>query len=310
MSQDAGHPPQPIEIEVLCVGTAAYDLIFMVDAHPGPDDKVAATRLLRCGGGPASNAAVAVARLGGSAAFAGYLGDGAFGNTHLQELRQAGVETHLVVRGSQPTSLSSILVKPDGSRTVINYPSRPPLPADSVSFDGCRPKAMLFDGHEPYLAAQLLPLARRRRTPTILDAGSERSGAASLAASVDFLVASERFSEQVTGEADPLAAAARLNEMAPVVVITRGEKGLVWSREGQQGRMPAFAVAAVDSTGAGDTFHGAFAYGLVRGMPWEPLLRFSSAAAALCCTRMGARLGIPSLAEVEAFLAAAPGIRA
>ncbi|MDD4933727.1 MAG: PfkB family carbohydrate kinase, partial [Methylacidiphilaceae bacterium] len=85
------------------------------------------------------------------------------------------------------------------------------------------------------------------------------------------------------------------------VVITLGEQGLVWSCEGKRGRLSAFRVRCVDSTGAGDAFHGAFALGVARRMAWEDLLAFASAAGALACTRLGARAGLPTADEVDAL---------
>jgi sulfofructose kinase len=90
------------------------------------------------------------------------------------------------------------------------------------------------------------------------------------------------------------------------VIVTLGERGLIWQRNTEdgteRGSLPAFAVTAVDTTGAGDAFHGALAAGLAAGMAWLPLLRYASAAGALCCTRYGARLGIPTAAEVAGLL--------
>jgi sulfofructose kinase len=88
-----------------------------------------------------------------------------------------------------------------------------------------------------------------------------------------------------------------------VVVITLGAQGLIWRREGSEGKLPAPSVQAVDTTGAGDAFHGAYAAGLARDLPWETLLRMASVAGAACCEVLGARPGLPSAQRVEALLA-------
>jgi sulfofructose kinase len=85
------------------------------------------------------------------------------------------------------------------------------------------------------------------------------------------------------------------------VVITLGEQGLIWRRGNEQGRLSAYPVLAIDTTGAGDAFHGAFAAALAVGMDWQPLLRYASAAGALCCMQMGARLGLPDKQEHAAL---------
>lgn len=290
-------------LDVLCVGHASYDLILTVDHHPGEDEKCSASHFAACGGGPAANAAVTVARLGGKAAFAGQLGRDPQGDAHAEELDREGVLTDWIVRRSHPTPLSVILVKPDGKRTVVNHQAQtPPLPAGAVDFSCCRPKAILLDGHEPLISPPLARWARGQGIPTILDAGSVREGTLELAPRVDYLAASWKFARDFTGEKDPDDALAVLSRIAPCAVITLGEEGLVWQRGMERGRLPAFSVEAADTTGAGDVFHGAFALGLTRGQDFHSLLTYASAAGALCCRRLGARPSIPTGDEVEAFL--------
>ena len=293
-----------MEVDVLCVGHGCYDLAFLVSHHPGPDEKLFSDEPIQAGGGPAANAAVAVRRLGGSSAFFGYLGNDPFGQRHAKELEQEGVATSLLVRGDAPTPLAVCLVKPGGDRTVVNAGSATPKLDRSYAVRA-RPisaRAILFDGHEPKLSPPLAEEARRRGVPTILDAGSLHEGTRKLAESVDYLVASERYAAQATGSTDPEQALRRLAADHPCVVVTLGERGLLWSRKGEQGRLDAYPVTCVDSTGAGDAFHGAFALGAARRMEWDDLLCFASAAGALTCTRLGARQGLPSAAEVTQLL--------
>ena len=143
-----------MQVDVLCVGHASYDLVFLVPDDPRPDQKTRAAGFLQCGGGPAANAAVAVARLGGSAAFAGYLGEDRYGDKHLLELGRDGVVTDLVVRGAAPTPLSVVLVKPDGQRFLVNYrEDTEPLPEGSIDFTAITAGVVLFDGHEPEISS-------------------------------------------------------------------------------------------------------------------------------------------------------------
>ncbi|TRW89774.1 carbohydrate kinase family protein [Candidatus Methylobacter oryzae] len=284
-------------IDVLCVGHASYDLIFSVSRHPGADEKTVADDLLGCGGGPAANAAVCAARLGLTSAFASYLGRDLYGDKHLQELNDAGVNTELVVRGSSPTPLSTILVSPDGKRCLINYKGdTQALSADDApDFTDVRAKVVLFDGHEPFISLALVEKARQANIPTVLDAGSVHEGTLALMDKVDYLVCSEKFANQYAGNEHK--ALSQLAELAPVVVVTLGERGLIWQRGNEQGAVPAYPVTAVDTTGAGDAFHGAFAAALALGMDWQSILRYASAAGTLCCMKMGARLGLPSREE-------------
>ena len=293
----------PASLDVLCIGHASFDVVFGVERHPAPDEKMIASAFTGCGGGPAANAAVAVARLGGAGAFVGYLGRDAFGQQHLAELEAEGVNTVGVVQGEAPTPLSAVLAKPDGRRALVNYRAEtPPLPADAADLSHYRPAVVLLDGHEPALSERAVRHFRAQGVPIVLDAGSVHQGTERLAARVDYLVASERFAHDFTGEHDPALAADRLARHAPCAVVTCGPRGLTWRCGAAHGVLPAFPVEALDTTGAGDTFHGAFALALARGDAWPDVLRFASAAAALCCTRLGARPGLPSAAAVEDLL--------
>ena len=289
-----------MNIDVLCVGHAAYDLVFSIDHHPAADEKISATGFIGCGGGPAANAAVTVAKLGLKAAFAGYLGRDLYGDKHYQEFLDYGVHAELIRRGSSPTPLSTVLVKPDGKRALINYKGETlPLPAEAIAFSKVTPKVVLFDGHEPHLSTALLARSQREGIATVLDAGSLHDGTLALMTKVDYLVCSEKFALQYAGDAE--TALTRLAGLSPTVVITLGEKGLIWRRGQEHGVLPAFPVAAIDTTGAGDAFHGAFAAAVALGLDWPAVLRYASAAGALCCTKTGARTGLPTLEEHRAL---------
>ena len=352
--------------DVLCVGHASYDLVFSVPRHPLADEKIFADDFLACGGGPAANAAVIVARLGYQSAFAGYLGDDLCGESHFLELVREGVDTRCLVRGTEPTPLSCVLVKHDGGRALVNYKgSTRYLTEDCIDFSEINPKVVLFDGHEPLVSIPLAARARDKGIPLVLDAGSLHEGTKALMDKVDYLVASEKFAIQwledfrkclppppwpnafdtaahtgrdcrypehrevnVGAGSDPAPtpwqlgsgnpcrnngqngdvenALAHLAGLASIVVITLGERGLIWRKEGISGTFPAFPIKPVDTTGAGDAFHGAFAAGIAAGLPWDELLGYASAAGALCCQRFGARTGLALADEIRDFLAVNP----
>lgn len=288
--------------DVLCVGHASFDVTMSVPRQPVPNEKMQADALQLAGGGPAANAAVCVARLGGEAGFCGYLGRDVFGDICLDEFATESVDTSLIVRGKHPTPVSQILAKPDGTRSVVNFKGETPwLAADVIRFNE-KPKVMLFDGHEPLLSASLFKQGKAAGIMTALDAGSLHKGTDALAFEVDYLVTSSKFARQFCATDDMQAALTILADKRDNVVITLGGTGLIWSRNGETGAMPAPEVAVIDSTGAGDAFHGAFALGLARGMAWEEMLYFASRVGALTCTRLGARAGLPGASEVTALL--------
>jgi sulfofructose kinase len=286
----------PVEVDVLCVGHASYDLVYSVPHHPNEDEKMVADSFLSCGGGPAANAAVMVAKLGLKAAFVGYLGHDLYGEMHCQELRDNKVDVDRVIRGSSPTPLSMVLVKPDGKRALINYKGETkPLPENAINFSALKAKVILFDGHEPYISIPLAKAAKAQGIPTVLDAGSVHEGTLALMDKVDYLVCSEKFALQLAGDEE--TALGRMAEISPNVLITLGERGLIWQQGAMRGSLPAFSVNVVDTTGAGDAFHGAFAAAVALSMPWDEVLRYASAAGALCCTKVGARFGLPTYQE-------------
>lgn len=184
---------------------------------------------------------------------------------------------------------------------LINYKGETKaLPKGAIDFNGIKPKVILFDGHEPHVSVPLAKYAKRRGIPTVLDAGSVHEGTLALIALVDHLVCSEKFAVQLHGSIE--AAINQLAEVAPNVVITLGEHGLIWKKGESTGKLPAFPINAVDTTGAGDAFHGAYAAALAQKLAWDEVLRYASAAGALCCTKPGARLGLADPRAIQIFV--------
>ncbi|WPJ97438.1 PfkB family carbohydrate kinase [Coraliomargarita algicola] len=289
-------------IDVLCVGYACVDINFTAPHHPGTDEKVRALSMHSCGGGPASNAAVAIARLGGNAAFAGYLGSDAFGEAHLRELIEAGVQSSGIHRAAAPTPVAAVTIKPDGQRSIIDYRAPSALaPDDSISLHSSPARVLLVDGHQPLLSLKLVDEARSLGIPSVLDAGSINDGTQLLYNKVDYLITSEKFARQFSGEDAPRSALASLDGAAPFTAVTWGAEGVYWQDEEGQHHMPAFDIEAVDTTGAGDAFHGAFALGLAQGMPLRENLRRACATAALTCLKTGARDALPKRQQVDAL---------
>lgn len=258
-----------------------------------------------CGGGPAANAAVAVARLGGTAAFCGYLGNDSFGDAHLAELHAEGVDCTRVVRGPTSTPLACVVVKPDGCRSIVDHREPAVQLAENAATLGPRlPDVLLLDGHQPLLSSALLAEARRHGIPTVLDAGSVHDGTRLLYNAVDYLIASEKFTREMSQESDPRLALAALDGAAPVIAATWGADGVYFQDESGQHHLPTFDIEPVDTTGAGDAFHGAFALGLARGLKLRQNFRQACAVGALTCMGTGARPALPRRPAVEALLGA------
>lgn len=293
---------------VVCVGIAVLDRIHAVAQLPVGPGKHFAHSLTEAGGGPAATAAVTVARLGGEAALWSRVGDDRAGETILAELAAYGVATDAVRRcpGAR-SSTASIAVEPGGERQIVTYvdPALDPdpawLPLDALGAAGC----LLADLRWPEGSQRALRAASARGLPAVLDADVAPDPAAvrPLLALASHVVFSEPGLRQATGAADPADGLARARALAPgILAVTLGERGaLVFGDYGPQ-HIPAFPIAAVDTTGAGDVFHGALALALAEGQALGPGLRFAAAAAALKCIRPGGRAGIPDRRAVAQFL--------
>ncbi len=289
-------------IDVLCVGYACMDINFNAPHHPASDEKIRASAMHSCGGGPAANAAVAIARLGGRAAFAGYLGNDAFGEAHLREFAEAGVQTQGIHRGEAPTPVAAVTIKPNGDRSIVDYraPSAQ-APEDGMTLAQLPARVLLVDGHQPLLSAKLVDEARSLGIPSVLDAGSINDGTMILYNKVDYLITSEKFARQFSHEDAPRTALSALDGAAPFIAVTWGADGVYWQDDEGQHHIPAFDIEAVDTTGAGDAFHGAFALGLAEGLDIRNNLRRACASGALTCLQAGARSALPQRARVNAL---------
>jgi sulfofructose kinase len=293
---------------ILCLGMSALDAIYRVPRIPSTGTKVLATAYTECGGGMAANASVAVARLGGEAHYWGRVGNDPLGERIVAELAAQGVITTRVRRIEGCISPSAaILVADDGERLVCAY-NDPALDADpswlpeaSVgSFD-----AVLADVRWPAGAGVVLGLARAAGIPAILDADvGPIADILSLARQATHIAFSQAGLGLVTGIGTPGAALRALaSELRGVLGVTLGADGFLYLDRDREHRVPAPEVQAIDTLGAGDVWHGAFALALGERQPLDTAARFANVAAAIKCTRFGGRRGAPSRAEVEDWLA-------
>ena len=292
---------------ILCLGMSALDAIYRVPAIPTAPVKILATGFSESGGGMASNASVAVARLGGAAEYWGRLGTDALGDRILAALTAEGVGVGGVRRIPGRVSPSAaILVAPDGERLICAY-NDPALDGDSAWLPLDRVAsfaAVLADVRWPEGAAAVLGAACAAGRLAVLDADVGPPDALeALARLATHAVFSEPGLACVAGTGPIGASLGRVAADHPGVVgVTLGSEGFLWRQDGVERRLPGFRVQAVDTLAAGDVWHGAFTLELGRGSAVEDSGRFANAAAAIKCTREGGRSGAPTRAEVEAFL--------
>ena len=257
------------------------------------------------GGGLVATALVAAARLGARCDLFGLVGDDPVGKDILDELEDEGVSTAGVIAVPGASSpLSFVHVDQDsGERTIYHRPGRGLVWPESTGLSaiaGCG--ALLVDTYFPELALAAARTARAHVVPVIADARPSNTNA-ELMREVDVLIAPRQFARDAGLDHDLDAALEAIHGFGPkTALITLGTDGWVYSAPEGRGQGTAFTVEAVDTTGAGDVFHGAFAYGLTQGWNTDRCAEFAGAVAAIKCTRLGGRTGIPDLAQVLEFL--------
>ncbi|MBI2894777.1 MAG: hypothetical protein HYY06_14575 [Deltaproteobacteria bacterium] len=292
---------------VVGVGHCAVDYLGIVPRYPELDAKEEIAEFSQQGGGPAATAIVTLACFGVPTRIASKISDDHFGDFILEGLQGLGVDTsHVVIAPGFVSPFSFIAVESkSGKRTIFwTRGSVPPLGADEIRpaiLDGAC--CLIIDGHHPAAQVRLAEEARARGIKVVLDAGTLREGMGDLVSLSHILIASERFATEVAPAAELESTLAELRSMGPeMCVITLGQEGSIGTDGDRIVREAAYEVDVIDTTGAGDVYHGAFLYGVRRGWPIERLMRFASAAAGLKCRTLGGRAGIPSLDEVLAVL--------
>ncbi|MCR0985569.1 PfkB family carbohydrate kinase [Roseomonas populi] len=294
---------------VACIGMTVHDRILSVPSLPTQATKLYATAVAEAGGGPAATASVAIAALGGSARLFGRVGADDTGRVIRAELARYGVDVAGIAELQEAQSAwSAVAVDAAGERLILNFPGRnlqvPPDWIDPARVAGCG--AVLVDMGWPLGGAHALDIARRHGIPSVLDADlGPLPEAAALIGLAGHVVFSESALRHHSGEMEPGTGLHALQRRLPGVVlgVTTGPEGYLWLDGGALHRLRPPEVAVVDTLGAGDVFHGAYALGLAEGMTLAEAARFAVAAATLKCTRAGGRAGVPSRPEVEAFLA-------
>lgn len=295
---------------IICVGHAALDRIYRIEAFPAQPTKVRALEHMEAGGGMAANAAVAIARLGGEAELWSRIGDDNAGSTIRAGLKSEHVDVRYVqsFEGAR-SSTSAIIVDDKGERLIVGQRDAG-MPSDTSWMPLERVKqASVVLGDLRWLEAVRTVFARARKegVPTVLDADlGAREALSGLLKHTDYAIFSApALREFAAGNTD----AERLKHLLSFGVkhagVTLGSAGYAWRERGAEGHVPAFSVSVTDTTGAGDAFHGTFALMLAEGLPVSDCARLGCAAAALKCTRLGSRAGLPTRPELDAFHARA-----
>lgn len=291
--------------EVVGLGMSTLDLLVRVPRLPRSDEVFQALQSDLQGGGPVATALAALGKWGVSTAYLGPLGADRWNEPMLADLTRFGVDTQFCSHCPQgSTTFSVLLVEPSGQRAILYKPGENLhfLP-EQVAQEPIRQARLLhLDGSFPEAALHAAKVARQAQVPVSLDGGAGEGiwpGTHELLPLTDLLIVARRFAYNLTGLEDPLKAGpALLGYGARLAVITDGERGAWYFDRSQQFHQPAYRVPVVDTTGAGDTFHGAYLYAYLQGWEARRCLAFASAAAALKCRGLGGRNSLPELRQV------------
>lgn len=308
------HPAaQKIPPRILCIGMPVRDLTFRIEELPERGFKVNASHFEEICGGNGLNAAIGIVRLGGRASICGPMGDAHETSSRyiFDKLAQEGIDArHIVHMPGLVTPISSIMIDPSGERTIVTF--RDPelwkvrLPNTDELLADC--SAILTENRCAEFCTDLCAEARRRGIPVIVDVDRPMSLRDGLLSASSHLVFSSEALQATAGIADDGEALKTIAKLTPsFLAATRGALGTLWLDEHRNlQQTPAFPVHTVDTLGAGDVFHGAFALAITERQDIPGALRFASAAAALKCTRFGGAFAAPQRAEVSELLSHGP----
>lgn len=298
------------EFDVVGIGLNATDTLLLVPHFPAYAGKAPFEDEVLSPGGQVASAMVACARLGLRTKYIGSIGDDERGRVQMDSLRGSGINLdHVQLRCNCPNQSAYIIVdRSTGERTVL-WRRDACLRIDPEQIAPAQvacARLLHIDGHDTPAVAHAAQIARRHGIPVTVDVDTVYHGFDRVLPNVDYLVASSEFPTAWTGERDPFVALETLQKeyRMKVAAMTLGAHGALALVEGRFVYSPAYVVNCLDTTGAGDVFHGAFCYAVLQGMKMREILEFSNAMAALNCTALGARGGIRGLDEVRAMMVA------
>ncbi len=298
-----------MRFDVIGFGCVTVDDLVYVRIFPKPGQKTPVKRMIRQGGGLAGTAMVASARLGASSAYVGILGKDELSQFVIDEFRKENVDVSLIKYVDKAEPMHSIIQVEEstGERIILFYMdavkdlTEADLPVDSIQ----NSRVVFIDHTVGATTEEIISLAHAKNVPVVADLESLRDERTlSIIPLVDHLIINLDFGKLVTGKADHHEIIRSLLEKGTkICVITDGENGCWYTNVGDEiFHQPAFQVKVVDTTGCGDVFHGAYAFGLVSGMAIPEIIKIASAAAAIKATQPGGRVGIPSMDKIRRFI--------
>lgn len=292
-------------MKVLCIGHSSWDMTVPVDDYPIENTKYRFNEKYQMGGGPASNAAYLLGKWGIDTVIATVVGSDDFGTKIKKEFQDLNMSTdYIETTYDKDTSFSFILInKKNGNRTVFNVATEHPM-LKKYNYE-FTPDIILTDGHD-YGASQNA-ISKNPNAISVIDAGRITPELLELCKYIKYIVCSKGFAETVTNLKfdynNPQSLVNIYNKLQnkypnSIIVVTLEEHGALYQSGNQIKIMPGLKCDVIDTTGAGDIFHGAFVYGLANNFDIDKTITLANIAAGLSVQKMGSRLSMPTLSEV------------
>lgn len=293
-------------IELLGIGFCAVDYVGVVPYIP-VNSKVEMKNLKKQNGGACATAVFTAARLGLSTGFIGKIGNDEEGKMILEDFKKGKINTSGIIVEENASSATTFvwIEEKTGNRSIAwSLGSKCSLQSEELDKSIIKSaKVIHLDGHENKAAVEAIKLVKNIGTKISLDGGSLTPNIEEIMKYTNFLIVSEEFAKKITGLDKKEYFLKKLKGYkSELVIVTCGKDGYYGYIGEKYIEKRPFKVDVVDTTGAGDVFHGAFLYGYLRGMDFEKALEFASAVASLKCTRFGVRIAIPTFGETVDFI--------
>jgi ribokinase len=290
------------QLDVIGIGQVCADYLGRVSHFPGVETRVELDEVTMLSGGPTATALLVLASLGMKVALIGKVGDDHLGCMVTEDLKKEGIDTsYLIKEKGGKTQVSFIPIERESGRRTVFWSRGTITPLKPKNIKKkliAQSRAIHFDELFTEAILEAAQIAKKSGIVVSMDAGNYEKGIEDLKGKVDLFIASRDFMKEYTGEDNPYNGIKKLKEFrAKVTTVTLGSKGSLTIYNNELIKSPPFLVQAVDTTGAGDVFHGAFLYGWLKNWEIRQILRFASAAAAINCLSIGAHGGVPKNPE-------------
>jgi len=292
------------KIDCLGLGIIPLDFLVQLAYYPPAGGKIDASDLSVMGGGPIPNALTGLSRMGLSTVLIAAVGDDLVGKLLVEEIKKEKIDPRYIIvkKGRKSDSAYGFVEEGSGRRTIALYRTIKVNSRDLKLSNLPRPRLIHLDGRDLETCIKLARWGRKNGAVISFDIGSMRNDVSPIFPLVDHLIVSDAYAFGFTGKRNVRTAIKKLKEHCPgTVVVTEGIKGSVALENDRCYHQRAYRVKNIDTTGAGDAFHAGYLYGLIKDFEISARLRYGAAAAALKCTRLGAR-NLPTLREVKRFL--------